>query len=190
MNKYFKIIVSFFIAIASIQNVSFATNDNAFIDSQVSVLFQINNEIPEDTIAVNHMLTFRGSPRFEWPEYHLAIRDSASLITQWFAEGAENYYIGLKFGPSIELDLNNGRNILYFLPGGGFGLTDSVGNGKGMGQDLTLNYMFEAGMRYLPNSYLKMFTGIQFQHLSNLGMKDPNLGLNALGPTIGLSFRW
>jgi hypothetical protein len=43
-------------------------------------------------------------------------------------------------------------------------------------------------VRYYPKPDFSVNAGVFFQHLSNGGATDPNPGLNAVGPAIGLSW--
>jgi hypothetical protein len=115
------------------------------------------------------------------------IRTSATLIAESIFRGPETNYFGIAFRPSIEW-WNAGESFhLYFSPGGGVGTIDSRGIEGGQGQDFTLNILIGAGAGWKVSERVSLKAGVLFQHLSNGGQTDPNPGLNAIGPELGLS---
>ena len=72
--------------------------------------------------------------------------------------------------------------------GGGFGALDSTDTPGGQGQDLTLNWFANAGVRHYLKPSFALSAGIMFQHWSNGGATDPNPGLDALGPVLGATW--
>jgi lipid A 3-O-deacylase len=57
----------------------------------------------------------------------------------------------------------------------------------GQGQDFNLNWLIHAGVRFRTAHAWWASLGLYFQHISNRGLNKINPGLNALGPTLGLS---
>ena len=70
------------------------------------------------------------------------------------------------------------------------GFVDSSGVEGGQGQDFAFNWFAQTGARFRLNETLFVTGGLLFQHISNQGLSDRNPGLNALGPTIGLSWEF
>ncbi len=118
----------------------------------------------------------------------LVVRSRYSLLLEAFTKGPEDYYIGLAAAPSIEYDFASGENTLFFSIGGGAGWTNSAGGNAGQGQDFTLNWFAQFGMRHELTENLSLFSSIFFIHHSNGGMTDPNPGIDALGFTLGLNW--
>lgn len=139
--------------------------------------------------VLNGMLTYKSRGGFQRDLFggKFAVRNTISLLAEPFLEGSESHYFGVAFRPSLEWWPVSEKYYLFFSPGGGFGVVDSRGVEGGQGQDLTLNILMDAGVGFFLNESTALKFGIQYQHLSNGGMTDPNPGLNMLGPEIGVS---
>lgn len=116
-----------------------------------------------------------------------AVRATVSLLTEAIFGGPESYYFGVAARPSLEWWPKSENYYLFFSPGGGVGWTDSQGVPGGQGQDFTLNILIDGGVGIFLNDQTALKLGVQFQHFSNGGATDPNPGLNALGPVLGVS---
>jgi hypothetical protein len=60
----------------------------------------------------------------------------------------------------------------------------------GQGQDFTLNWFSEFGLRQQIAKDLSIMGGVYFLHHSNGGQTTPNPGIDALGATIGLGWQF
>lgn len=120
----------------------------------------------------------------------LVVRSRVSLLTESIVEGPEDYYIGLSGAPSIEYWFPNEKTSLFFSIGGGIGLTNSTNVFGGQGQDFTFNWFWQLGARQEIAANLSLLGGAYFIHHSNGGQTDPNPGIDALGFTLGLGWRW
>ena len=59
-----------------------------------------------------------------------------------------------------------------------------------MGQDFTLNWFSQLGIRQSITEDLSILGSAYFTHHSNGGMTDPNPGIDALGFTVGLGWKF
>lgn len=115
----------------------------------------------------------------------LVVRNRFSLLLESITSGPEDVYLGLAAAPSVEYWFPSQRTSAYFSIGGGFGWADSAGGANGLGQDFTFNWFSQLGLRRKITENFSLLGGACFQHLSNLGMTDPNPGIDAVGFTIG-----
>ena len=100
--------------------------------------------------------------------------------------GAEDYYLGFSGAPSVELWLPNRRTALFYAIGGGAGYINAKGVPGGQGQKFTLNWFTQFGLRHQLSQRTAVAGSAYFVHHSNLGMTDPNPGIDALGLSLGL----
>lgn len=154
------------------------------------LLWQIGNNTPIDYVIAQSQFSW-SSPyvlRFNLDDGStFVVRNHASLIAAWIAEGPEDHYFGFSGAPSLEWWSASNDWSLYFSIGGGFGVINSTDVVGGQGQDFTLNWFAKTGARFQVNDDLSVFCGPFFQHMSNGGATDPNPGIDALGVTFGLS---
>ncbi len=161
---------SFDVETASIWRISHNTNINYTVLPQI---FSLRSKAFLQTTFLNHELTLRN--RF-------------SLLIEPIAKGPESIYVGLSAAPSIEYWLQPHELCWFTSVGGGFGLIDSGDVPGGQGRDFTLNWYASMGLRYYVRPGFALTAGAFFQHLSNGGATDPNPGLDALGPVLGVSY--
>lgn len=115
----------------------------------------------------------------------LVVRNRFSLLMETITAGPEDYSIGFNGAPSIEYWFPDERTSLFFSIGGGLGWTNSAGGTDGQGQDLHFNWFSQLGLRREIAENVSLLGGMYFIHHSNLGITDPNPGIDALGFTIG-----
>ncbi len=120
----------------------------------------------------------------------LVIRSRFSALFEAITEGPETHYFGLAAAPSLEYWFPSEKTSLYFSLGGGFGWTDSSGGTDGLGQDFTFNWFSQLGIRHKLTENLSLLAGPYFIHHSNLGLTDPNPGIDAFGVTVGCAFEF
>lgn len=119
----------------------------------------------------------------------LVLRHRLTFFATAILKGPESSYFGVAASPSLEW-WNPARTRSWYLgAGGGAGAIDSRGVPGGQGQDFTLNWFVRAGAEWTPAAHGRVFAGVFFQHLSNGGQTDPNPGIDALGFTLGFSWR-
>lgn len=115
----------------------------------------------------------------------LLVRHRFGLLGGWIQQGPEAYYLAVNASPSIEWWNAAGTWSVFTGAGGGLGLTDSRGVEGGQGQDFTFHWFARGGVEHNISSHSSISAGILFLHMSNLGMTDPNPGIDALGFTLG-----
>lgn len=120
----------------------------------------------------------------------LMVRHRLTLIGTWIQQGPESHYVGFSGSPSVEWWDKTGTWSLFTGAGGGFGLLDSRGVRGGQGQDFTLNWFIRGGVEIVAARDRRFSAGIMYQHLSNGGQTTPNPGIDALGFTLGYSWRF
>lgn len=104
--------------------------------------------------------------------------------------GPENYYFGANAAPTLEWWSPSRDISLFASAGGGVGVTDSKGVYDGLGQDFILNWFAEVGVRKLLSDDMSLLVAAYFTHHSDGGMHEPNPGIDALGFTVGLGWRF
>jgi lipid A 3-O-deacylase len=191
MNAYFLGILSISAGMGITSEAVEAPWEKHAFDVETGVLWQIGDNTPLDYTLLLNEFSWRG-PFVLKKDFDdgsvLVVRSHASLIGTWVAEGPENHYFGISGSPSMEWWSVDQVWSAYFSIGGGFGVIDSTDVVGGQGQDFTLNWFTNAGLRYQVNDGLAFFGGPFFQHMSNGGATNPNPGIDALGLTIGASF--
>lgn len=120
----------------------------------------------------------------------LVVRHRLTLLADWIQQGPESHYVGFSGSPSVEWWDRTGTWSLFTGAGGGFGLIDSRGIRGGQGQDFTLNWFIRGGLERVVAANGRVSTGIMYQHMSNGGQTEPNPGIDALGLTLGYSWRF
>ncbi|MBC7366536.1 MAG: acyloxyacyl hydrolase [Undibacterium sp.] len=124
-----------------------------------------------------------------WAGGTLVLRSRFSLLLEPIVRGPEHSYLGMAAAGEIEWRSAHERFTGFSSAGGGFGWVDSKGYEVpgGQGQDFNLNWLIHGGVRLRVAHSWRLSVGLYFQHISNRGLDKINPGLNALGPTLGLS---
>jgi len=155
-------------------------------------LWNVGSNTPIDYEIIPTQLTLRTPAHWQWWEdehgARLIVRGRYSLMMETFTVGPESGYLGISGAPSIEYWFADARTSLFFSIGGGVGLTDSTGVPGGQGQDFTLNWFAQLGLRRELTENLSLLGGAYFLHHSNGGQTSPNPGIDALGFTVGLGW--
>lgn len=115
----------------------------------------------------------------------LVVRNRFSALFESIIKGPEDVYIGLAGAPSLEYWFPSQTTSAFLSIGGGFGWTNSSGGTQGLGQDFTFNWFAQLGIRQRLTENMSLLAGPYFIHHSNLGLTDPNPGIDAFGFTIG-----
>lgn len=158
-------------------------------------LWNVGDNTPIDYEIIPTQFTFR-SPVM-WSLFdgadgsRLVVRNRFAAVFETITVGPEDYYIGASAAPSLEYWFPSAKTSVFFSIGGGIGWTNSSGGeGGGMGQDFTLNWFSQLGIRQALTEDLSLLGGAYFVHHSNGGMTDPNPGIDALGFTVGLGWKF
>jgi hypothetical protein len=153
-------------------------------------LTQVGNNTGADYEIIPTQLTLRSPVVWTWwsadDGSQLIVRHRISVLYGTIIQGPEDYHLGFNAAPSIEYWLPSGMTSLFFSLGGGAGWINSAGGADGQGQDLAFNWFSHLGVRQRISEHSSLFAGVYFIHHSNLGMTDPNPGIDALGFTLGI----
>jgi len=120
----------------------------------------------------------------------IVVRNRFSALFGTITQGPEDYYLGVAAAPSLEYWFPSERTSAFFSIGGGFGWTNSSGGSDGLGQDFTFNWFSQLGIRQKITDNISLLGGLYFIHHSNLGLTDPNPGIDALGFTVGCAWNF
>jgi hypothetical protein len=116
----------------------------------------------------------------------LVLRHRVALVAEAIVRGPEERYIAFNGAPSLELWSANRRTAGFVEIGGGFGFINSQGVPGGQGQDLAFNWYMQGGLRRQLDDNVALTASLYFTHHSNLGMTDPNPGIDVLGLNFGV----
>lgn len=112
---------------------------------------------------------------------------------QLFVRGLENHYFGISAGLRYNFVRPNWRFAPYISGGVGLGDVDAtrVRTPGALGEDFTFNILTAMGVSYRLDEHWKAEFGLQYQHLSNAGLSEPqrpNSSLNSIGPELGITY--
>jgi lipid A 3-O-deacylase len=142
-------------------------------------------------VLLPQIISFKIPPISErpWAGGTLVFRSRFSLLLEPIVRGPEHAYLGTAAAGEVEWRSATGAFTGFFSSGGGFGWMDSKGYEVpgGQGQDFNLNWLIHTGVRFRTAHAWHLSLGLYFQHISNRGLDKINPGLNALGPTLGVS---
>lgn len=162
------------------------------MDFESGAMWRVSSNTFVDYLVLPQVLSLR-SPvhtRLKFWDTEITMRARFSLLAEPIVEGPESLYLGWSASPSFEYWFGGNTTCLYASVGGGFGWIDSQDEPGGQGQDFTLNWFATSGLRHYLRPDLAISAGVFFQHLSNGGATDPNPGLDALGPMIGVTWKF
>ncbi len=155
-------------------------------------LGQVGSNTDAEYEIIPTQLTLRSPAVWTWWQdesgARIVVRNRFSALYETIIQGPEDYYVGFNAAPSIEYWLPSGSSSLFFSIGGGAGWINSSGGTDGQGQDFTLNWFSQFGLRQRISENASLLGGLYFIHHSNLGMTDPNPGIDALGFTLGMGW--
>ncbi len=161
---------------------------------ETGYLWNIGNNTEIDYEIVPTQLTLRSPVTWTLWENEagakLVVRNRFSALFETITHGPEDVYLGLAAAPSVEYWFPSEKTSIFYSIGGGFGWTNSSGGEQGLGQDFTFNWFSQLGLRQKITEDFSMLGGAYFIHHSNLGLTDPNPGIDALGFTIGCSLKF
>ena len=167
--------------------------DSWAFDMEVGSIWNVGNGTPLDYHIVPAILSVRTPAHWVWDLDNgatFAVRARVNALMEAIVDGPENHYFGASASPSFEYWLPNKRTYLHFAVGGGAGVIDSRGVVGGQGQDFTWNWYMHGGVRHFVTDRMAVSLGVYYQHNSNRGATDPNPGIDAVGPMIGLSWHF
>jgi hypothetical protein len=109
--------------------------------------------------------------------------------------GPETHYYSFMFGIRRNFVYRNWKLVPFFEQRGGAGMIDAkepLGVLWAQGQNLTFTYNVGAGVRYNLNSKYSFSGGMNYMHISNGYLSEPqflNYGINVYGPMFGMNVR-
>ncbi len=158
-------------------------------DFETGLLWRISDSTSIDYVLAPSSFTVRTPAHFifEMGDSLLVLRSRLNLLTEAVVEGPEHYYFGVSGSPSIEWWFPGRETYLHFAIGGGAGVVDSQDVDGAQGQDFTYNWFIHSGVRHFIGERTALSFGVFYQHMSNRGATDPNPGIDALGPMIGIT---
>lgn len=105
--------------------------------------------------------------------------------------GPENHYEGIMVGPRYNF-VQPGWKIVPYVEGGvGLGFADSNPALGGLGQDFNFTFEAGAGARYNFSDDWFARLGVEYQHVSNAGLSEPefpNHPIDELGPKLSFGY--
>ena len=152
------------------------------------------NATPLNYVFLPQIITIKTRPAldFKLGDGRLVVRNRVSFLGEAIVEGPESYFFGVTGGASIEW-WNQARTFSVFLSaGGGVGVLDARGYEVtgGQGQDFNLTWYVHSGLRYRFSEHVSASLGVYYQHISNHGQDKVNPGVDALGPTLGVTWHF
>lgn len=166
--------------------------DHWTVEVQTGVIWQAGVHTSIDYVILPQILSIRTPEHFRMTlgEGELTLRAGLNLLVEPIARGPESAYLGFSFSPTLEYWLPSKKAAFFISSGGGMGWVDSQDVPGAQGQDRTLNWFAQAGLRWHIRPNLAVMGSCFFQHMSNGGATDPNPGIDAVGPMMGLTWHF
>ena len=156
---------------------------------EAGYLTKVKNNSPHEYRIAPLQVAWRSPPMWDiWrsPEgARLTVRNRFAVIAETILRGPEDYYLAVSGAPVFELWASDRKTAGFFEIGGGFGLTNSKGVPGGQGQDFAFNWYTQGGLRRQLSDDFALTAALYFTHHSNLGMTNPNPGIDVLGLNFG-----
>jgi opacity protein-like surface antigen len=108
-----------------------------------------------------------------------------------FVHGPENHFEGIMVGPRYNFVQPGWKLIPYCEGGVGVGFADSNPQQGGLGQDFNFTFEVGVGAKYLINDTWFVRGGVEYQHVSNAGLSEPeaqNHPIDELGPKVSFGY--
>jgi lipid A 3-O-deacylase len=157
---------------------------------EAGYLAKVKNNSPHDYRIMPFQIAWRSPAMFDiWsaPDgRRLTVRNRVAVIAEAIVRGPEDHYFAVSGAPVFELWSADRKTAGFFEIGGGFGFINSKDVPGGQGQDLAFNWYTQAGLRRQLNPDMALTGSLYFTHHSNLGMTDPNPGIDVLGLNFGV----
>ena len=159
---------------------------------EAGYLAKVRNNSPHDYRIAPFQVAWRSPAMFDlWsaPDgRRLTVRNRVAVVAEAIVRGPEDHYFAVSGAPVFELWSADRRTAGFFEIGGGFGFINSKGVAGGQGQDLAFNWYTQGGLRRQLDERTAITGALYFTHHSNLGMTDPNPGIDVLGLNVGVVF--
>jgi len=162
---------------------------------EAGYLAKVKNNSPHDYRIVPLQVAWRSPSMTDlWRSDaggRLTLRNRVAVVGEAIVRGPEDHYFAVSGAPVFELWSPDRRTAGFFEIGGGVGFINATGVAGGQGQDLAFNWYTQGGLRRQLRDDFALTAALYFTHHSNLGMTDPNPGIDVLGVNLGAvwSFR-
>ena len=157
---------------------------------ETGYLKKVKHNSPLDYVIAPTQLVWRSPAMFDlWQGAggaRLRVRNRIAIVAERFVHGPEDYYFAFAGAPSFELWSADQKTALFYEIGGGAGFLNSKNVPGGQGQDLAFNWFTQLGVRRQLNNKVALTGAAYFTHHSNLGMTNPNPGIDVFGYNLGL----
>jgi hypothetical protein len=158
-----------------------STSDTTYLSQLVSLNWNLD-EIGNDSICNGW---FRGNTQWKFTAIATPLLDSE-----------EHYFAGIAMGPQYNFVQPGSNWVPFWSARVGIGFTDSNSPPFGMdpggqGQDFCFTFMVTAGVRYFFADDWSAAMQLNFQHVSNAGLSEPdhnNRGYDLFGPQISVLY--
>lgn len=101
-------------------------------------------------------------------------------------KGPGNYVAGMTFWARYNF-VPEGSHLIPYVEGGA-GLVSTGIDRRIVGQPFNFNLDVGVGVRYLPAQHWSVSLEYRFQHISNAHLAPVNIGVDAQGPILGVSY--
>ncbi len=152
--------------------------------------------VPELSTAVELAFLKQTNGRYDWEERrHYPLWGFGSTITRY---GIDSIYgLAISLYPFVQFNIVQGKRLSWtFRAGLGLGYAtryyerapvwDTLNNA--IGSAINNFSLFTTDLRYRLDEHWSLQAGLNFSHLSNGAMKQPNLGVNMGGAHIGIRY--
>lgn len=160
---------------------------------ETGYLTKVKHNSPLNYVIAPTQLVWRAPAMFDlWNGSNgarLAVRNRMAIVAERFKEGAEDYYLAFAGSPTFELWTADQQTALFYEIGGGAGLLNSKNVPGGQGQNFAFNWFTQLGVRRQLNEKFALTGAVYFTHHSNLGMTNPNPGIDVRGYNIGIVWK-
>ena len=166
--------------------------ESSTLSVESGVLWEIGTGTPISYRLVPTQFSWRSAEAFGYSfsnGWRILLRHRFTLIGSWIQHGPESHYIAVVGSPSVELWDKTAKWCFFTGSGGGAGLVDSRGVKGGQGQDFTLTWFIRGGIEHVIAPNRAVSAGIMYEHMSNGGQTKPNPGIDALGFSLGYSWK-
>lgn len=169
--------------------------DAGWLPHNTPFIFTPSDQNPQDYTLAPLIVSLRwhlgdiGGPWFLRGNTDLTFSGSYTVIPR----GPESRYAAFMMGVRRNFVRPNWRIAPYLGGHVGLGFVDAKGP-EGVpyaqGQDFTFTFIMGGGVRYNFNTRYSISAGIEYMHISNLYLSEPqviNWGINVVGPTFGIN---
>ncbi len=124
---------------------------------------------------------------YKYPQFGISLFYSTLGNKNVFGDEIALYpYFSILSHPNKKLHIENRLGLGLAYATRKFELSDNYEN-VAVGSHLNVHFRYHLGLQYDISPNLRVKTGINFHHFSNANMREPNLGLNMVSLSLGVS---